>query len=61
MRFPFDLVFLDRKGYVVYVQENVRPFRFVFPKRGGFSTLEVAVGSIAGSKTAPGDRVSIEE
>ncbi len=44
MRFPIDVVFLDRELAVLSVRRNVRPWRFV-GQRGAKSTLELPAGA----------------
>ncbi len=46
MRFPIDVVFLDRDDRVLHVAADVRPWRFV-GKRRARSVLELAAGEAA--------------
>jgi uncharacterized membrane protein (UPF0127 family) len=46
MRFPIDVVFLDREYSVVKVVENVRPWRFA-GARGAKAVLELRKGAAA--------------
>ncbi len=57
MRFPIDVVFLDREKRVVKVAENVRPFRAVLSR--GHSALELSAGSAGKANIAEGDRLVI--
>lgn len=56
MRFPIDLVYLDRNRRVKKVRSNVPPWRF----SGCFtahSVLELAAGTVLRTQTKPGDRL----
>ena len=57
MRFPIDVVFLDREKRVVKVAENVRPFRAALSR--GHSALELNAGSAGEANIAEGDRLVI--
>ncbi|MBW9275224.1 MAG: DUF192 domain-containing protein [Candidatus Thiodiazotropha sp. (ex. Lucinisca nassula)] len=46
MRYPLDLVFMDKKGKVVKCQEGVKPFRTA-SARGAYYTLELNQGVIS--------------
>jgi uncharacterized membrane protein (UPF0127 family) len=46
MRYPLDLVFLDRAGHVLDCCEHVRPLR-MRRCRGAYQTVELAPGGIA--------------
>ena len=57
MRFPIDVVFLDREDRVVKVVSNLGPFKTAF---GGFSAravLELPAGTAATAGVVPGMRV----
>ena len=45
VRFPVDVVFLDRRGRVLAIHQNLRPWRLTFGPRGSHAALEVGVGS----------------
>ena len=53
MRFPIDVVFLDRELSVVAVRPEVVPWRTV-GARGAKVTLELAAGEAARLEIAPG-------
>jgi hypothetical protein len=57
MRFPIDVVFLDREKRVVKVAENVRPFRAALSR--GHSALELNAGSAGKANVVKGDRLVI--
>lgn len=56
MRYPLDLVFLDRFGVIVKCLENVRPYRFAWAPRARH-TLELPAGSVRASGLAVGERL----
>lgn len=58
MRFPIDLVYLDREGGVVKVKPNVRPWRADGCWRG-FAVVELPAGSVNRTPLGPGDRLSV--
>jgi uncharacterized protein len=58
MRFPIDVVFLDRDLTVVDVVEDLRPWRAA-GRRGAKSVLELASGEAARRSVRPGDRLAL--
>jgi uncharacterized protein len=56
MRFPIDVVFLDRELFVVAVRPEVRPWRTA-GARGAKVALELAAGEAARLRIAPGMRL----
>src|SRR5215471_20789528 len=54
MRFPIDLVFLDRRNVVRKVRSNVPPWRLSGCLRAR-SVLELAAGTLKRMPVAPGD------
>ena len=48
MRFDIDAVFVDKNGTVLYVKENMKPWRFGRFVRGSRRTLELAGGTLKG-------------
>jgi len=61
MRFPIDVIFMDRDARVVRVAPALRPFRLALGGRGARETLEVAAGTAARSDTTVGDRLAVED
>lgn len=59
MRFPIDLVYLDRRGRIRKVRSNVRPWR-LSACLTAHSILELPAGTIRATQTQPGDVVEIE-
>jgi uncharacterized protein len=61
MRFPIDIVFLDRGGKVVRINQELKPWRLssvVFKAR---KALELSAGAAARSGTTIGDQVDFEK
>jgi uncharacterized membrane protein (UPF0127 family) len=56
MRFPIDLVYLDRKKLVKKVKTNVAPGR-LSGCFSAFSTIELPAGTVLDTQTKPGDRL----
>ncbi len=46
MRFPLDVLVLDKDLRVVRVSRNLKPWRLLLPVRGGHSTVELAGGTL---------------
>jgi hypothetical protein len=57
MRFPIDVVFLDRRLRVKRVYHGLAPYRLTSLVWGARSVLELASGSLAGTGTAVGDEL----
>ena len=47
MRFPIDLLFLDREGRTLRVAPDVRPWRIRGPVRGARTVVELPAGAAA--------------
>ena len=61
MRYPIDVVFVDRRRRVTRTTECLRPWRAVLWARGARDCIELRTGSIAASDTQPGDHVELSE
>jgi uncharacterized protein len=59
MRFPIDVVFLDKKNRVVGLKRNVKPWGMAWSWRGT-KTIELPVGVIAATRTQIGDIVAFQ-
>jgi uncharacterized protein len=59
MRFPIDVIFLDRNKTVVHVEENLRPWRVSRVIANARSVLELPAGTIAKSNTRIGDQIEV--
>jgi len=58
MRFPIDVVFLDRENFVVGVDEAVAPWRTA-GRRGASAVVELAAGECERRGVAVGDRLEV--
>jgi hypothetical protein len=61
MRFPIDVIYLDREAKVVKVAPRMKPFRMGGVLRGARSVIELPAGVIERTGTARGDEVQIED
>lgn len=59
MRFPIDVVYLDRERIIIHVEEELKPWRLAAVRIQATSVLELPIGTIRESKTALGDQVDI--
>ena len=59
MRFPIDVVFLDRDWKVLSVRHELRPWR-VAGARGAVAALELPAGAAAAAGIAEGDVLALE-
>jgi uncharacterized protein len=59
MRFPIDIVFLDRDWKVLSVRHELRPWR-VAGSRGAVAALELPAGAAAAAGIAEGDVLAPE-
>ena len=60
MRFPIDLIFVDRDGVVVGLREAMPPHRPFAGARGACRTIELPTGTIAQSGTQRSDQLRFE-
>lgn len=59
MRFPIDVVYLDGDKIVVYMQQNLRPWRVAPVRLGAASVLELPERTLSSTRTAIGDEIEI--
>lgn len=59
MRFPIDVVFLDKNGAIMRLASNVRPWRICGPVRGAKVVIELPKGAIASQGLQCGQRVML--
>ena len=59
MRFPIDVVYLDRERIIIHVEEELKPWRVAAIRIQATSVLELPIGAIRESQTALGDQVDI--
>jgi len=60
MRYPIDVVFVDRDARVTRTVAALRPWRVVWWARGARDCLELPIGALAASGTATGDQLAVE-
>jgi uncharacterized protein len=60
MKFPIDVVFLDRQNRVVAAVENLKPQRITRIWLSSVSVIEVPAGAVAASETVVGNQMVIE-
>jgi uncharacterized membrane protein (UPF0127 family) len=60
MRFPIDVVYLDRAGTVVHVEHNLQPWRFSPVRMQAASVLELPSHTVARTGTSVGDSIEIK-
>lgn len=62
MRFPLDVLYVDRENRVVRVQRGVRPWRIgPLHTRGARYVIELPVGAIDASRTEVGDQLELAD
>lgn len=59
MKFPIDVLYLDRKKKVLKVRPHMAPRRISLCLRA-YSVLELPAGTIAAALTEPGDELEFE-
>lgn len=59
MRFPIDVVFMDKEFRVLLLEENMQPFRVSPYLPGAYCVLEIPTGTITDTATAEGDMLSV--
>ena len=60
MRFTIDVVFVDRRGKVLKLCPNLKPWR-IGAVLGGFAAVELAAGTISGAKIVRGGILNLRE
>jgi uncharacterized membrane protein (UPF0127 family) len=59
MKFPIDVLYLDRRKRVVHIQQHLRPWRVAKVSLRATSVLELPPGTLRSSPTEVGDEVDI--
>jgi hypothetical protein len=59
MKFPIDVIFLNKKNQVIAAVRNLKPNRITRLYPQSFSVLELPTGTIAASNTEVGDEIKI--
>jgi len=60
MSFPIDVVYLDRAGMVVHLEQNLSPWRFAPVRLQAASVIELPCRTVASTGTAVGDKIEIK-
>lgn len=60
MRFPIDVVYLDRASAVVHIERELQPWRFAPVRMQAASVLELPCQTVSSTGTALGDRIEIK-
>ncbi len=61
MRFPIDIVFIDRGDRVIRISHGLRPWRVSALVWGARRALELAAGAAQRTGTQIGDRITLEQ
>ena len=59
MRFPIDVVYLNGDKIVVYMQQNLKPWRVAPLRMSASSVLELPGRTLSSTQTAIGDEIEI--
>jgi uncharacterized protein len=59
MRFPIDIVFMDRYGRVIKINRELKPWQVSSVVFGARGALELPAGGAASSSTEPGDQIEL--
>jgi uncharacterized protein len=61
MRFPIDIVFLDRNDRVLKIDHELRPWRVSSIAFGARRALELAAGAAVAARTEVGDQIEFTQ
>lgn len=61
MRFPIDVLFVDSKGKIVDLVEDLEPWRFYIPREKCRLVVELPAGTIFNTDTRVGDEIRLEK
>ena len=59
MRFPIDVVYLDKDNRVVHLERQLKPWRVAPVRLGAMSVLELPANTLAPSGTMLGDELEM--
>jgi uncharacterized protein len=59
MRFPIDVLYLDRDKTVVHLEQNLKPWRMAPVRMNAISILELPENTLGSTHTAVGDVIEI--
>ncbi len=57
MKFPLDIIFIDKEYNIVHLIENIKPWKFSEIIWSSNSVIELPTGAISKTRTAVGDRL----
>ncbi|MDQ6695503.1 MAG: DUF192 domain-containing protein [Chloroflexota bacterium] len=60
MRYPLDIVFLDKQGAVTFMYRGIKPWRVGRIVSGAHLAIELPEGVISASGTQLGDLISVD-
>jgi uncharacterized protein len=60
MRFPIDVIYLNGEKVVIYVKQNLKPWRVAPVRIQAASVLELPGAALEGTGTSVGDHIEIE-
>ncbi|MDQ2730772.1 MAG: DUF192 domain-containing protein [Armatimonadota bacterium] len=61
LRFPIDVMFLDSKGIIIGMRQEVKPFRVAIAPRGTRTTVELPASCLRSAACVVGDLVVISK
>jgi uncharacterized membrane protein (UPF0127 family) len=61
MRFPLDVIYIDKERRVVKAVTDLKPWRISIGGRGAHTAIELPLGAVAASGTRPGDQLLFAE
>jgi len=61
MRYPLDILFLDKGGKVVFMYKGIKPWRVGRIVRGAKVAVELPEGVIGESGTQVGDEIELSQ
>ena len=59
MRFPIDVLYLDRERIVIHIEQTLKPWKFAAVRMSAASVLELPQGTVHNTGTVVGDQVDI--
>ena len=60
MRFPIDIVFININHEIIYMKENVKPWRAVNFVKKAYATIEMPAGTIKDNSISNGDMLILK-
>lgn len=59
MKFPIDVIFVDKNFRVKSIQKNIKPWRFTAPVIGSKSVIEFSAGVFSENQVEVGDILNV--